>query len=112
MAVGQGTTLRGLVIEALEDKVRAATPEPSTRDPFEGLEAEIAWYEANRDELAERYDGEYIAVLDGQVVDHDADFGPLARRTFDQHGPRSVYLPRCQQGERRVRLRSPRRVSP
>lgn len=111
LAARRGETLTQLVLRALEEEVSGAEPEAAGGPAHAGLEADMAWYEAHLDELLPRYQGEYVAVVDGEVVDHDRDFDPLARRVFERYCARSVYLPKCLPGERRVRLRSPRRVT-
>ena len=43
-------------------------------------EAERAFWSAHRADLTRRYPDEFVAVLDGKVVDHDRDLMVLARR--------------------------------
>jgi hypothetical protein len=56
----------------------------------DSLRADTAWFEKNRHELEREYAGEYIAIVDQRVVDHDPAFDPLARRMFEQYGDRGV----------------------
>lgn len=105
-AARRGITLAAFVTEAL---FRALGAEPDAgRTPPHGLEADMAWYEANRDRLLVRYSGQYLAIVNGEVVDHDREFGTLARRVFERLGPRPVLMPRCVPGERVVSVPSPR----
>jgi len=79
----------------------------SAPDP---LAAEMAWYEKHRESLVRRHPGEYVAIAGGVVLDHDPRFEALATRVFVRSGVRAVFMPKVERGERRVRLRSPRRV--
>jgi hypothetical protein len=76
----------------------------------DALRADMAWFEANQGRLQRAYPGEYVAIVDGQVVDHAAEFDPLARRMFERFGVRSICMPKV--GRAEVRLRSPRRARP
>jgi hypothetical protein len=71
------------------------------------LHADAVWYEEQRAELARQYPGQYLAVLDRQVLDHDLDFEALARRVFRRLGVRPVLMPKCLPGERVVGAPSP-----
>jgi hypothetical protein len=50
-------------------------------------EGERAFWDANRAELTATYPDEYIAIRNGEVVDHDIDLMVLAARLQD-HGIR------------------------
>jgi len=60
--------------------------------------------------LLDRYRGEHVAIIDEAVIDHDREFAALASRVFARFGNRSIYMPRVQDDEPVVRVRSPRRV--
>jgi hypothetical protein len=78
----------------------------------DALRENMLWYERNRRRLLARYRGEYVAVVNRAVVDHDRDFSALAERVFARHAGQPVFAPRVQGSEARARLRSPRRVQP
>lgn len=102
-----GSTLAALVSDSLAQSLRG------DGEPLGGeLRENMLWYERNRRRLLARYRGQYVAVLDRAVVDHDRDFAALAARVFGRHGGRPVFVPRVQEKETRARLRSPRRVRP
>lgn len=105
-AARRGMTLTALVIEALGHAVGAGRGDE--RPPEPDLQADQAWFAANRRDLEERYPGQYVAVVDGEVVDHDPEFAPLARRVLAQFGPRPVLMPCCVPDGRVVHLPSPR----
>lgn len=72
------------------------------------LADDLAWYEAHRGELARRYAGRFVAIVDGAVVDHAPEFEPLAERVFAKYGVRSVLMPRVVAERAPARVRSPR----
>ena len=76
--------------------------------PDTDLEADRVWFEANRSQLLRRYAGQHVAIVDGSIVDHDADFDRLARRTYAAYGARSIYMPRVSPTNRVVHARTPR----
>lgn len=106
VAARRGQTLATVVAEALSRSlgVMEATPGPGQE-----LLADMTWYRKNQAKLVERYGGQYVAIVDGAVVDHAKEFQTVAHRMFARYGNRSIYMPRVQAGEREVRVRSPRR---
>jgi hypothetical protein len=108
-AARDGTTLTAVVIDALTrslDAATAATP-AAAGDP---LADSIAWFEEHRDRLLRRHAGEYVAIVDRKVVDHDPDFERLATRVFERLGTRPVFMPRLAPHAEPLRVRSPRRA--
>lgn len=106
-AARRGETLTTIVAEAL---ARSLGLDGETRgDP---LQDDIAWYAKHRPKLLRQYPGEYVAIIDGVVIDHGRDFDALAMRVFRRFGTRSIYMPRVQRGEPAARVRSPRRAKP
>ncbi|HEY2732423.1 MAG TPA: hypothetical protein VGI70_00480 [Polyangiales bacterium] len=95
-AARRGITLAGFVADTLAKALRetgsAGTPAPHGDD----LSAEMRWFERNRDRLRRDYEGEYIAVIDDAVIDHDLEFDALAQRVFARAGARNVFMPRVE----------------
>jgi plasmid stability protein len=108
-AARRGKTLTAFVCEALTRSLRV---EDAPSNEPDVLVDDIAWYQRNRSKLLRRYRGEYVAIVDAAVVDHDRDFSALAARVFDRFGNRSIYMPRVQRDETVVRIRSPRLRTP
>lgn len=106
VAAQRGITLTALVVESLTHTVQPGPTEEQPPEP--DLEADWAWYEAHRNDLAAGYSDEYVAIVDGQVVDHDPEFAALAPRVFTRYEQRSVLMPRCVPNGRTVNLPSPR----
>jgi hypothetical protein len=102
-AAREGRTLGAWVTDRLARATATSTAPASddVRDDFD-------WYNANQSRLERQYSGQYVAVVDRVVVDHDVAFEPLARRVFARFGTRSICMPRV--GRVDARVRSPRRA--
>lgn len=105
-AARRGISLTAYVTELLALAVAESDMQPATAGP--GLEGDLGWYRAHRDTLAARHAGEYLAIVDQQVFDHDEDFAALARRVRERFASRPVLMPKCVAGGRVVSLPSPR----
>ena len=105
-AARQGLTLTALVIAALTHA--AGTDSQTVLRP---LETDMAWYESHRRQLARRYPGQFLAIVDQRVLDHDRDFSALAARVFAKIGVRPVFMPQVLDTDQTVHLRSPRLAS-
>jgi hypothetical protein len=102
-AARRGATLAQLTSEAL---ARTLNEHHGADD----LAPAMAWYRAHHRQLARRYRGEYVAIVDGRVVDHGRDFAAVAERTLRAYAGQPVYLPRVGEAPPTVRVRSPRIV--
>jgi Family of unknown function (DUF5678) len=58
----------------------------------EKLTSEIAAYESFHTELKQKYLGQWVAIHNQQLVDHDVDRVSLYRRIRQQYGKTSVLL--------------------
>lgn len=107
-----------IIIDALGHALSAESgfvDEP-TDSPFssEGeagkrLKAETAAYMAMHSRLMRDYAGQYVAVFNGQLVDHDADETALLRRIETSFPDDVVLLKRVAPiPEPEIRIRSPR----
>ncbi len=67
-----------------------------------------AYYEANRDRLSKDYDGKFVAIVDGTVVDSDYEFGTLSQRIYRTYGYRAIVMTRAEREPPVVNVRSPR----
>jgi hypothetical protein len=107
-AARRGSTLAHFVSRTLERSFREhdARGESSGDD----LRDSMRWYQTHRRDLLRRYAGEYVAVMDRSVVDHDRNFAALAARVFARLGVQPIFMPRVEEGEARARVRSPRRA--
>lgn len=75
----------------------------------EKIKAEAEAFRSMHPELAEKYLGQYVAIHDGQVVDHDQDFQSLHSRIRKRFGRQPVLLRRVEVEPESVwTFRSPR----
>ena len=71
--------------------------------------AESKAFRAMHAELLQRYRGEYVAIHDGEVVDHDVDLCALNRRIRARYGRIAVLLQRVtERPEVELVIRSPK----
>ena len=106
-AARRGTTLAGLVAEALDRFLGTARADARVSEALEPIADDLAWFEANRSRLFRRYPDEYIAIIKRKVVDHDTDFNALAMRVYKRHGVRSIAMPKVTKQERVVNIPTP-----
>jgi hypothetical protein len=121
IAARRGITLAGFVADAI---VRAIEQQPTNgpampSEPVsaqaqdalavtDDLSSEMRWFEQHRERIARERAGEYVAIIEREIVDHDADFDALARRVFAKHGLRNVFMPLVAAQAKPLRVRSPR----
>lgn len=110
-AARRGISLTAFAREALA-RALGRTGARDGVDEIKPIRPDLEWFEANRARLARRYRNEYVAIVNRRVVDHDPDFGTLARRVFAKHGHRPIAMPKVTLEARVIHLRSPRRVTP
>jgi len=112
-AARRGVTLAGYVADCLA-RARAVGPGQAADEP-DRLHDELRWFERARRRLVEQYPGQFVAILDRKVIDHDVEFEALAQRVFAAYGTRDVLMPQLPGAagagsKRPLRLRSPRLV--
>jgi hypothetical protein len=105
-AARRGVTLGGFIAEALSKAMRER--ESSSSALANDLSGELRWYEKNRERLVKEYGGQYVAIVGGRVIDHDASFEALAERVFAREGARNIFMPRVSSSKEPLRVRSPR----
>lgn len=124
IAARRGITLAGFVADAIvraieqqqrgEPAMRSERQEStstSTSDAAhltDDLSSEMRWFEQQRERIARDLAGEYVAIIEREVVDHDPDFEALATRVFSKHGLRNVFMPYVGVQPKPLRVRSPR----
>jgi hypothetical protein len=78
-------------------------------EPTPQVESEKTAYLQLYPQLKESHSGQYVAIYQGQLVDHDEDYGALFERIDDQYPDEFVWLTRV--GDEpidTIRFRSPR----
>ncbi|MDM8529381.1 DUF5678 domain-containing protein [Anaerolineales bacterium HSG24] len=75
------------------------------------MRKEIQAFERQKPELLKKYFGEYVAIHEGKVIDHDSDVRTLNQRVFKRLG-RTTVLHKLvtDEPERELMIRSPRLV--
>jgi hypothetical protein len=107
VAARRGVTLAGFVADAIARALREPAGNAVTGD--DELGKDMRWYERNRERLTDEFTGgQYVAIVDARVIDHDADFEALAERVFAREGQRDVFMPRLGTEQTPLRVRSPR----
>ena len=92
----------------LEQKSRGAL---SDADAKFACERQAFW--AMHSQLLPMYEGKYVAVLNGQVVDSDVDERALVQRVYQKFGYQPMYVQLVTSGSLPVyRLLSPQVVRP
>lgn len=75
------------------------------------IEREQHAFETQHVDLLKQYAGQYIAMHEGRVVDHDADRASLGRRVRARYGNETLLItPVLEQVHREIRVRSPHSV--
>ena len=83
--------------QVLEEAVRAYL----ARSEQEIIHAETEAFWSQHDQLVAAYAGQYVALYQGQVVDHDQDVAALESRARERFGSLPVLIAPVQAGPRR-----------
>ncbi len=107
VAAREHSTVDDILKEALIEAFPAVHVHPQRAQ----MEAEQASFEAQKQQLLGEYEGRYIAMLNGDVIDTDADKVKLAAR-IDEKYPDAVVLIRLvsREPEWELVMRSPRLI--
>ncbi|MCI0347557.1 MAG: DUF5678 domain-containing protein [Chloroflexi bacterium] len=77
------------------------------------LDAEIAAYEKMHTQLRRQFLGQWVAVHEQQLVDHDSDVSALYRRVRARYGRTSVLIRRVtERPAEEIRVRTPSTGAP
>lgn len=104
---------RGMSLTAFAKDALAKALGTTAGEDEEGIQSirpDLDWFEANRKRLLRRYRDEYVAIVNRKIVDHDPDFGALARRVFAKYGVKSIAMPKVTPEERVINIPTPLRV--
>jgi len=72
------------------------------------FDSDRQWFLKHQEELKARYSGQFVAILDGKVVDSSPNFDELATRVYEKHGYRDIFMPWVGEEKRPARIPSPR----
>jgi hypothetical protein len=59
----------------------------------EQFDAAVKFYEDNFGGILEVYEGQFVAILDNGIIDHDTDRLRLLERVYRELGYRAVFVP-------------------
>lgn len=108
---GMSDLLDQVVEQYLADELafRGRAGEETKDERLEQIEREQKAYEARHNHLLETYAGQYIAMRQGQVVDHDVDRVSLGRRVRARYGYEPILItPVRREACQTIVVRSPR----
>ncbi|MBI2906307.1 MAG: hypothetical protein HYX92_01485 [Chloroflexi bacterium] len=75
------------------------------------FEEALEYFREHRDEIISRYEGNYVAILNGEIVDSDQERVRLAERVYKRFGYRHLYMPYAgTDGPPQKRINSPKRI--
>lgn len=99
--------------DVLIDSIIQSFPKLHTHDKRAVMEQERQAFEAMYAELLKQYEGQYVAIHQGQVVDHDRDQLALLRRRKQNYPEEIVLIAQVTPNSQRVlHFRSPRLINP
>lgn len=67
------------------------------------IEIEKKVFEAKKDFYLENYEGKYIALLNGKVLDYSEDFSQLAQRVYEKFGYKEIFMTLVTRNKPRIR---------
>jgi hypothetical protein len=76
--------------------------------PDQSIAMEKKFYEDQKEKYLAEYEGKYIALENGILLDSDLDFSALAKRVYEQHGYRPIFMPFVTKEDRQYKIRSPK----
>jgi hypothetical protein len=100
-------TTRGL---AVEEFLQAAIQRQRTLAARRKIEREQEWWLGLPLSERAKYEGEFVAVHNQQLIDHDKDASVLYKRIRARHGTTPILVMPAE-GPREIRIFSPRLVS-
>lgn len=102
--------LAGTDFEKLVDETTFPVAKPAKReeDPIKALEEQREIFMRNlRHLLKTEYRGEFIAMLKGEIIDHDKNNRELAKRVYKEYGYVPIYIDKVERKREVVRMPSP-----
>ena len=76
------------------------------------FESDVEWFDQHRQELVPQYQDQYVAILNGAIVDYDPAFEKLAERIYSKYGYRDFVMQKVKANANPYRIDSPRLVRP
>jgi prevent-host-death family protein len=99
-----------------EQAYRPPTPAEGATTPrneaWAALERERAAFLRLKDQRLRTHHGQFVAILNGEVIDADEDDRALTRRVYAKHGYIPIYIDRVAKESPVRRILSPKKVVP
>ncbi len=70
------------------------------------IKAEKKIFDSKKEQLLEKYEDKYVAMINGEVVDSDKEFSDLAKRVYETHGYKAIFMSRVTRHEKVHRIPS------
>jgi hypothetical protein len=102
--IKEEATARGI---SVEQYLRAAVKRERTLNARQKIEQEQAWWLALPLSKRAKYEGEYVAILDRKLVDHDKNESVLYKRIQKKYRKTTVLIMPAE-GPREIHIYSPR----
>jgi len=72
------------------------------------IRREMKWYEEKKEDYLKNYEGKYIALLNGELLDSDVAISELAKRVYEKYGYIAIFIPLVTRRTKPYRISSPR----
>jgi len=102
--IKEEAALRGI---SVEEYLRSAVKRARQLNARQKIEREQAWWLALPLNKRARYEGEFVAIHNKKIIDHDKDKTALYRRTREKYGKTPVLVMPAE-GAREIHIYSPR----
>lgn len=109
LAAQHNQDVAGVITNLLQDALVNDEQRPDHQQPNASMQREINAYLALHPSLVALYLGKYVAIYQGELVDHDSDFSILMRRVESRYPDDFVLVRRVEhEPTRTITIRSPR----
>lgn len=96
--------------EHIAHVVSSAKRSTLQRDVLNALQKERDAFLRLKDQLLRTHSGQFVAILNGEVIDSDTDDRALTRRVYAEHGYVPIYIDEVAKEPPVRRILSPKRV--
>jgi hypothetical protein len=108
-AQAENRPVNELVVDVLQSTFNGMPDNPEN----EVMEQEMAAYQAMHPQLLAKYENQFVAVLNGRIVDHDSDQLALVKRRLQNYPSQTVLITQVRpELIRTIHIRSPRLLRP
>jgi hypothetical protein len=102
---------RGIAVSHTDDSKRTKKILPAgksaTQTDEDIIRMEMRYYEQKKEGYLKEFEGKYIALHKGEVLDSDLNFSTLATRVYEKFGYHVFYMPFVTSNGQRLKISSP-----